>query len=701
MSVRDKLKQNAEQQVNSQADTEVKNSDDFQVAIDSSGEVDVEATQKNIRDTLRKTAELANKDKPKPEHFLWVKMWISYLLSMFLKDRGKIPDNIGDKILITNNMYITKQFMSTIIHIYEFGPYTPVTFMEVLNGTLRERGNEAILDLTMKNTKYEYNPKNSGLQSRISTWNNILESDTATRRNRERAARCLYTVEIAQSGKQLKNSRTFLTVRAKNVATLNAAEKIIFATLGKMGCTYLPAYATIRNNLEYISLIGNRTNDIKGVVPVMTSNVILSQVLPNCGSFNDKSGYYVGQNVLNGSPYFIDFSTITVARNMYVVAPSGVGKTVLALNMAQSAYENNAACCFMDIKGNEYTAFINATNGYIVSLRPNSIEYINSWIMHKEEVDAEHAEAYFKSRVQFSKQQMIILSGIRDREELLEFEELLDEFHESLYISIGAIPTNINSWKNTERLNPYVVFDKFESFLTPQKRAQYNLHKSVMGTLRMYMCATGSKSYVFKREFNYSNILDADTVSFDFGILGDAAITDIDEDLFRLKFLYMSKLNGDFTTRKYAEGRRTFKVLEESQVVSDDIMQMYVQEYTLRRSQNQDTLLLGNSVQALSGNPLSKPLIENTRGLFIGDLTLDARNIVIEQFGLQHLKDLIKVPGSSNRYKNCFVFVNNMQTKSLFPIIQVEVEQDEYGKFKKYKINTPVKEGNTMSGGKR
>jgi hypothetical protein len=160
----------------------------------------------------------------------------------------------------------------------------------------------------------------------------------------------------------------------------------------------------------------------------------------------------------------------------------------------------------------------------------------------------------------------------------------------------------------------------------------------------------------------------------------------------------MSKLNGDFTTRKYAEGKRTFKVLEESQVVSDEIMKMYVQEYTLRRSQNQDTLLLGNSVQALQNSVAAKPLIENTRGLFVGELTLDARKVVMEQFGLQHLEDRIKIPGSSNRYKNSFVFINNMQNKNLYPIIQVEVEKDEDGKFKKYKVNTPVKEQNVLAG---
>lgn len=696
MSLRDKVKQQAEEKHTAQIPQDT---NETEIIRDEFGEVDVEKTEKGMRNKVRRNAEYANRQKPKKEKFLWVKMWINYLVSLTMKDRGKIPDNIGDRILITSNLYITKLYMTTIVKLYELGPNTPITFLEILNGALREKGNKAILDLTCKNTNYDFDPKNGGLQSRIRSWENTVESDYSSRRMRERAVRCLYTVEVASSGKQLKQSRMYLSIRAKDITTLNTAEKIVYDCLGSMGCMYMPAHNTIRNDLEYISLLGNRNSDLKGSAAVMTTNVILSQLIPNCGSFNDRTGYYIGQNVMNGTPYYLDTGSITKARNMYAVAPSGVGKTVLAVNMMQSAYETGAAVCVMDIKGNEYSNFINATNGYIVSLRPNAIEYINSWVMHKSDTTPDKAEAYFKSRVNFSKQQMIILSGIRDRAQLLELEELLDEFHDSLYVTIGAIPSNMNSWYKTESLNPYDVFLRFETFLTPQKRAQYNFPKTMLGTLRMYMSATGSKSYVFKKEFDYAKILNSDTLSFDFGILGDSSISDIDQDLFRLKFLYMQKLNGDFTTRKYAEGRRTFKVLEESQVVSDDIMEMYVQEYTLRRSQNQDTILLGNSVQALSNSKIAQKLIENTTGLFVGELTLDARKTIIEQFGLQHLEGLIKIPGSSSRYSNCFVFINKMQKKNLYPIIQVEIPNDETtGKPKKYKINTPVKEKNTMSG---
>lgn len=652
----------------------------------------------SIRSNVKSAVAYQNRNKAKKERFLWVKMWVSTLVSMIMKDRGKIPDNIGDKILITNNIYITKLYISTIIHICELGVETPETFMGVLNSALRDRGNKAILDFTLKNAKYHYNDDNSSMRTRISYWEKRQYDPLSTKNERERSARCLYTAMLGKSGVQLKNTRYFLTIRAKDITTLNNAEKIIKETLNSMGTSYRLPKGTIRRNLGFISLFGNHLDDMKSVEPVMTCNQVLSQVCPNCGSFNDKQGIYVGMNVLNGQPYYIDFETISSARNMYVVAPSGVGKTVLATNMAQSAFENGAACCFMDIKGNEYTPFIEATGGYIVSLRPWAVEYINSWAMRKNDTTDEGAEAYFKSRVNFSKQQMIILSGIKDRAVLVQLEELFDEFHESLYISLGAIPSNRNSWRVTEDLNPYYVFERFEAYFNETKRKEYTIPKTVIGTLRMYMSENGSKSHIFKREFDYASIINAPTLSFDFGILANASSSDIDLDLFRLKFLYMSKLNGDFVTRKYSQGLRTFKVLEESQIVSDEIMEMYSQEYTLRRSQRQDTLLLGNSVQAFKYSRFAETLIENTRGLFVGELTSDAREIVMEQFGIRHLEPYILMPGSKKEYKNTFFFMNNMQRKSLYPLIKVAIDEEKWKPGHMYKVLTPVKEGNTMAG---
>ena len=644
--------------------------------------------------------------KAPEEKFRTLKMWVTYLVSLTTKDRGKIPDNIGNRVLIGNNIYITKLYMNSIIRIIEFGKFTPQTFLMVLNERLRLKGNKAILDMSIKNRKYIFNPKKTGVQARKALWQKNVENvseddDSKTKYIAERSSRLLYTLSLAESGVQLKYSRIYLTLRAKDINTLMAAERIIYSTLDEMECDYKPVFGDIKATLELISLIGNTFTELESHAPMMTNNHMLADLAPNSGSYNDKDGLYLGQNIENGSPYYLNVDGITGARNMYIVAPSGEGKGVLALNMAQSAYERGSAVCCMDIKGNEYVTFVKATGGYIVSLRATSIEYINSWVMHKEDVTQENAESYFKNRINFSKQQMIILSGIKDEAIITELNELLEEFHDALYVSIGAVPSNINSWDVTESLNPYEVFRRFEIYLTPSKMAEYNISKTTIGVLRMYMSESGSKSYIFKQEFDYGKILRAPTLSFDFGILSKTNQSDVDKDLFRLKFLYMNELNGDFVTRKYAEGKRTFKILEECQVVSPEIMKMYVEEYTLRRSQNQDTLLIGNSIEAIKNNDFAKPIIENTRGLFIGKLTTDARDEVIAQFGLKHLEKLMMKPGSLPKYKNSFLFVNLMQDRTLYPIIKVVMNpklEEEYGK-KTYKILVPVKEESALSGG--
>lgn len=642
-----------------------------------------QATQQTGKDIAKKM----NRNKTfRPGAFAWVHMWITYVASMFTKDQRRIPDNIGNKILITNNLYVTANYLSSIIQVIDIGDKAPITYVGEMVKELRRKGNTCIVDFHFKNNNWEYDPDDYGLQSRKNAWERAMNDPTTGKNRKAKAARCLYTTHLAEQGVQLKETRLYITLRSTDADELTAAEGILNKVIASYNGIYATHYARVKEDLQYITILGDAHEDVKAVKAVMTSNAMLSQMLPNCGSFNDWSGYFLGHNIENGTPYYIDFSTITSARNIYVVAPSGGGKTVVAANIMQSAFENGAAVCAMDIKGNEYVNFIKATGGYIVSLRPMSYEYINSFAMHKEEVVGDPV-IYFNNRLNFSKQQMMILSGVRDKEQLTALETLLDEFLDNLYVFYGADKRNKNSWDKTLELNPFVVYDSLKDFLTPSKMAQYNLPKSVLTTLGMYMSRTGSKSYTFTTEFDYDSILRSQTIMFDFGILTNLSTADIDLDLFRLKFLYMSKLNADFTTVKFNKGIRTLKVLEESQIVSSDILHMYSQEYTLSRARKQDTVLLGNSVQALVDNPASKSIVENTTGLLVGNITKTAREKVIEEFSLQHLRERLELPGSTPFYKNSFVFVNTMQQKVLYPIIKVQLDKEV-----KYKMYTPSQE---------
>ena len=72
----------------------------------------------------REVVQNAGKKKKRVWFIRW-RMWLNYLLANIQKDQGVIPKNIGDKILISNNMFVTKYFMSSIIQIsgdsYSFG----------------------------------------------------------------------------------------------------------------------------------------------------------------------------------------------------------------------------------------------------------------------------------------------------------------------------------------------------------------------------------------------------------------------------------------------------------------------------------------------------------------------------------------------------------------------------------------------------
>ena len=626
--------------------------------------------------------------KGKKQRFLTIRMWTNYLLSTLQKDRGKIPDNIGNRMLITNNMYVTRYYMSSVIHVTSLSLDTPVAWTGKLVKFLRAHNCDAVVDFTFKNQDFDVNLNESGMRNRISTWEKQLESPTASRKEREAAARCLYTRDIVQSGQKLMKTRIFITVRAKVGSQLSLAEGLVFKYLNSINANFVLVTGDLKEKLKYMFILADKHfKEVKDMKAIVNSNQTLAQMLPNSGAFNGSTGEYMGNDVMNGMQFMIDWSKITIGRNIYLVAPAGVGKTVFAANLCCSAVENGYAVCITDIKGNEFNNFINGTGGYIVSLRQNSSGYINSWKMNAHDTTDDSAVEYFRQRLELSKKQITILTGIVDAEELTALEELLDAFHVSLYLSLGVLDSNRNTWDATQNLNPFVIYERLLRYLTAEMQRKYgNVARKLINNLRMYMTEDGSRSHLFKQEFDYLSILKAPTLMFDFGML-DGAVEQKDSAIFKLKFLYMRKLNADYIAYKYRQGIKTFKVLEESQIAvqEPEIMRGYVEEFTLRRAQGQTTLLLGNSVSALVDNPLSKSLIENTRALLIGELAPKALDTVVEAFGLEDYRDYLQIHGSIPEYKNSFVFVNNMESKALMPILKLHLE-----KGKKYKLFTPV-----------
>ncbi|MDE5638204.1 MAG: hypothetical protein K2I47_00125, partial [Odoribacter sp.] len=389
----------------------------------------------SVQQVLRERKKEQEKKHGKKPHFLRMRMWVGYLVSLVAKDRGRVPDNIGNRMLITNNLAVTKGGMTSIVLLQNLSLDTPQCLLSRLVEELRRRGSAAVLDFVVKNEIYNVNLTDSGLKSRINAWEESLEYDWISDYEKEIAARCLYTVDVARTVNRLFRSRLYLLIRAQTGSELTEAERIIYKALEGIKCSFLPIAGDIKHTLKYVSMVSDsRTREVKDVKAIINSERTLMQLLPNSGSMNDTKGLFLGTDVENYSPYLEDFESITSARNLYCYAPSGGGKTVIALNMCCSAVENGWSVCIQDIKGNEFVNFVKGTGGYIVSMRQMSPGFINSFVMYREETTDELAEQYFKERFAFSKKQLMILANIEGTEQTSDLEELLDEFLTAIYI---------------------------------------------------------------------------------------------------------------------------------------------------------------------------------------------------------------------------------------------------------------------------
>jgi hypothetical protein len=643
------------------------------------------------RDRIREVNKKVNGEKK--ERFLTLRMWLSYFVSLTTRDRGTIPENIGNNILITNNMYVTKNFLSSMIQVIELSLDTPITLLgEMIMHEFRKEGCSAIADFTVKNKRKDINLADSGLKSRIKMWENSDKNSFLLQKDKKRAVRLLYTVDQIQEGQEIMESRIFLTIRAKTGTELAKAERLTYRYLAKIGCIFKPINTSLNDCLQYVSLLSDhKGKNVKSMHAVINSNKTLSQLLPNTHSPGSSEGVFLGTNIINNMPFRVNLKKIEMGRNIYVLNNTGGGKTALILNMCSSALEENFNVCMMDIKGNEYGGLVDSVGGATISLRESSEEYINSFVMLKEEATNDTAERYFKSRLNFSKLQMVILSGVKDEDKTMQLEGFIDEFLNYLYTAIGVRADNRNTWHLTLNLTPYTVYDRIDKFLNQEIKNKYrDVINYIITNLRMFFSRTGSKSYIFTKELQYNDLLDRRAIRFDFGILAGSSY---DATIFRLKFEYMSRINGEYITRNYDSGIDTLKVLEESQAVSEDVIESYAREYTLRRAQRQTTVLIGNSVDALVSNPKAMPLIETTTALLLGKLSKSTADLVIKHFDIGNKEGMIRHMSKNNQYMRHYLFINNMEPKALSPIIKVQYDPEV-----KYKLLTPSKSGNVQRG---
>lgn len=189
------------------------------------------------------------------------------------------------------------------------------------------------------------------------------------------------------------------------------------------------------------------------------------------------------------------------------------------------------------------------------------------------------------------------------------------------------------------------------------------------------MSPTGSRAGIYRKAYSYLDVLDSKVLTFDFGLMESSSNND--PVLFHLHVMDMVAINDAYVSHKKRKGEWTVKLLEESQIVDDWLTKVYTREMTLRRSQNQCTVLLGNSVAALAANPLSRPIVENINILCLGSLNKSSRKYLQDEFGLKpaeadRLEDIQTNPDRQRQ----FLLINRMEKDSTTAILEANVPEE-------------------------
>lgn len=614
-----------------------------------------------------------NKERKEKEKFILPRMWISTLISHFFTDRGTIPANIGNNILVTNNLIITKNSLTAVILVEEMSEITPLSWTSDLLHAVKEQVNGVVIDITFKGSRYHPDIAQSAIASREKTWHQTLDNPFMPKSYARRAARCLYTLDIARSGTTLTKQRIYIKVRAQDGNTLRRGIDAVAAYLFSIQAKHRRISSGIEEHLHYFTMMSDKKpKALKDIPPVVFSTQTFAESMPVIQGANDTKGVLMGHDTISGYPYFIDFKATAAAKNIMVEAGSGWGKTFLAAYWLYPFYASGFNLAIMDIKGNEFTALAKALKGIVLSMRPTSTYYINTFIWRPQEVFDGDYKTYANERIRMSKDRMLCMCDFDERNESLA-EALFEEFLQHVYTSIGAMSTNVNTWSRTNHLTPYIIYDMFTKYVSNEVRIKYKvIIDSTIERLKMYMCERGSKSHLFRNAYSYLDILETQCLTFDFGLLENSGETD--RVIFHLKVMDMVTINDEYVSYKKRKGQWTVKLLEESQVVDDWLTRVYTKEITLRRAQNQCTVLLGNSIAALASNPISKPIIENINILCLGSLTKNSRDFLINEYGLKDSeREMLTEIQTNPDMQRKFLLINRMEAHATTAILEANV----------------------------
>ena len=629
------------------------------------------------------------KKQHKKEKWIRTRMWISNFMSLFHGDHSVIPSDIGDRILFSNNMLVTKHGLNAYIIVTDLSEHTPVTFTSDLLKTVKRNVHDVRIDFMFSGKRYYPDVTSDAAQHRYNMWTKVLDDSRVGSRIARRCARLAYTFEEIRAGAAVYQTHFFIRVSAKTGVKLSQAMDAISNYLD----TYEATYAEVQNNIkfyaQYIMLISRtKTKNVKDISASIFSAQTLAESFPCEQGYNDTAGSIIAMDVGPNVPYMIDWRRFACGKNVLLCAITGSGKTFLMLFNLLDYYVDRYNIVIRDIKGTDYKTICEALNGVTIPLRQDSGVYPNTFILRASDVKDGDYLKYYNTRFNWSVTMLTIISQIKSVDSV-EVRNFYRDFVANMYTQLGVLKDNPNTWGRTENITPNDIYSALVRYLSPEMSLQYEtIGRACLKRIKMFFAKDGSYNYVFSEPLDIATILDSRILRFDFGYLenGDSDCGNGEDDneltdqtLFNLHYFFSSIYSEVYIAHKKNLSEWTVVVNEEAQSVGNYVLRMYAKDFSLGRARNQITYVICNAIDVLEDNPVAAPILQGATLLLLGNMYMSSRRYFIEQYSLQKYEDIFERISEDTEYENHFVLVNNMQKEATTAVVSALVPNDVAG----------------------
>lgn len=605
--------------------------------------------------------------------FLATKMWIDTLINKYASVSESIPRDIGNQVLMQSNLFMTKKGISMYIIVNEWSEETDYSFTSACIDFVKSQVPNVEINFIYKCYPKTVNIKSPEVEANIELWSRVLNRELKDQKEFmiKRAARCMATVDVIKSGARLLDVQTIIEVRGMTYKDTYRAHKVLRTYLQAQDIEFTKLDTDLKRYIPFIKLVNDSKQKVEKEVPkALFSTNTLSKILPTVQGINNDNGVYMGQDILNYSPYYIDF-TGDRAKNMYILGESGSGKTFAALYMLTMAALKDYNISVSDIKGDEFTGLINSIGGKIVSLRVVDDTFVNIWRLDRDKADEPE---YFR-RMQLYNEQFLRYIMDPTPEEEVSCNSFIATFMRMIYLRLG-VTKNPNTWGRTVNLHPHQFYDYLIEFMSDDIRTKYkDLAKKAEQNFKEFLSPKGSMSYLFTRELDYSEIVKSKYISFDFGMLASGLNVD-NKVAANIKNLFHNIINDDFIVykNKYFPKTKTIIIEEESQLVSKEVLRQYAFNFTIRRAQKCINVLLGNSMRALLEVEEAKAIFDNINIVMIGKISEDNKQMVKRYFDLNDKAiDCLKAISNNKATDTSYFYIRDNSKESIDTIINPRV----------------------------